>query len=100
MVTVKTLHILIIGIYFIVASQVLPFQEELLSFMLIIGIVLVVLGTIFRIIRAVGLKIKKEFGKAGNSKPKIKGNNYLTYFLIFVAVITVLYGSMTMPNGL
>ena len=90
---------LIIGIYFIVASQVLPFQDELLPFMLIIGVVLVVLGTIFRIIRTVGLKIKKELVKAENSKLKIKGNNYLTYFLIFVAIITTLDGLMTMPKG-
>ena len=90
---------LIIGIYFIVASQVLPFQDELLPFLLIIGVVLVVLGTIFRIIRTVGLKIKKELVKAENSKLKIKGNNYLTYFLIFVAIITTLDGLMTMPKG-
>jgi len=97
MVTVHTLHLLFIGIFFLVVSQVAPFQEQLLSFMLIIGIILVILGIIFRIVRAVGLKIKKELGKTGNPKQKFPKNYYLTFFLIFLAFISTLGGLMTMP---
>ncbi len=60
MVVVHSLHLLFIGIFFLTVSQVAPFQEQLLSFMLIIGIVLVSLGIIFRIIIAVGKKIKEN----------------------------------------
>jgi len=100
MVTVHTLHLLFIGIFFLVVSQVAPFQEQLLSFMLIIGIILVILGIIFRIVRTVGLKIKKELGKTENHKQKfsVSKNYYLTYFLIVLAFISTLSGLMTMPS--
>ncbi len=102
MVVVHSLHLLFIGIFFLTVSQVAPFQEQLLSFMMIIGIVLVSLGIIFRIIKAVGMKIKKEAEEFLGKKPKqkfpVSKNNYLTYFLIFLAFISTLYGLMTMPG--
>jgi len=102
MVTIITLHILFIGLYFLIVSQVAPFQEMILSTMMIIGIVLVSLGIIFRIIKAVGMKIKKEAEEFLGKKPKqkfpVSKNNYLTYFLIFLAFIFTLYGLMTMPS--
>ena len=98
MVTVHTIHFLLIGIYFLIVSQVAPFQEQLLSFMLIIGIILVVLGIIFRIVRTVGLKIKKELGKTENPKQiPVSKNYYLTYFLIAIAFISTLGGLITIP---
>ena len=98
MATIHSLHLLFIGIFFLVTSQVATFQEQLLSFMLIIGIILVILGIIFRILRAVGLKIKKEFGKTENPKQKFPKNYYLSYFLISLAVIFTLVGLMTMSS--
>ena len=100
MVTVHALHLLFIGIFFLVVSQVAPFQEQLLSFMLTIGIILVILGIIFRIVRTVGLKIKKELGKTENPKQKfsVSKNYYFLYFLIAIAFISTLYGLMTMPG--
>jgi len=99
MVVVHSLHLLFIGIFFLTVSQVAPFQEQLLSFMLIIGIVLVSLAIIFRIIIAVGKKIKKELVKEEKPKQKpVSKNNYLTYFLIFLAFIFTLDGLMTMPS--
>ncbi len=100
MVHVNTLQLLFIGIFFLTVSQVAPFQEQLLSFMLIIGIVLVSLAIIFRIIIAVGKKIKKELVKEEKPKQKpVSKNNYLTYFLIFLAFIFTLDGLMTMPSN-
>ncbi len=102
MVVVHSLHLLFIGIFFLTVSQVAPFQEQLLSFMMIIGIVLVSLGIIFRIIKAVGMKIKKEAEEFLGKKPKqkfpVSKNNYLTYFLIFLAFIFTLDGLMTIPS--
>ena len=99
MVYVNTLQLLFIGIFFLTVSQVAPFQEQLLSFMMIIGIVLVSLAIIFRIIIAVGMKIKKELVKEEKPKQKpVSKNNYLTYFLIFLAFIFTLDGLMTMPS--
>ena len=105
MVVVHSLHLLFIGIFFLTVSQVAPFQEQLLSFMMIIGIVLVSLAIIFRIIIAVGKKIKKELVKDKMTSESDKGkfpvskNNYLTYFLIFLAFIFILDGLMTMPSN-
>jgi len=100
MVTVHSLHLLFIGIYFLTVSQVAPFQEQLLSFMLIIGIVLVSLAIIFRIIIAVGKKIKKELVKEEKPKQKpVSKNNYLTYFLIFLAFIFTLDGLLILPSN-
>ena len=100
MVTVFSLHLLIIGIYFLIASQVAPFSWQLLSLMLIIGIILVFLGIIFRIIRAIGMKIKKAVVAEEKLKQKVpvSKNYYLTYFLIFLAFIFTLSGLMTMPS--
>ena len=98
MVHVITLHLLFIGIYFLIVSQVAPFQEQLLSFMMIIGIILVFLAIIFRIILSVGMKIgKMRHGELFNKQefPESK-NYYLSYFLIFLAFIFTLYGLMTM----
>ena len=97
MVTVNTIHLLFIGIYFLIVGQLASFQEELLSFMLILGIVLVIIVIIGRILKAVGIKIKKEIGKTENPNQKFPKNYYLTYFLIAIAVISTLYGLMTMP---
>ena len=72
MVTIITIHLLFIGIFFLTTSQVAPFQEQLLSFMMIIGIVLVSLAIIFRIVKAVGKKIKKEAEAFLGKKPKQK----------------------------
>jgi len=102
MVTIITLHLLFIGIFFLTVSQVAPFQEMILSFMMIIGIILVFLGIIFRIIKAGGMKIKKEAEEFLGKKPKqkfpVSKNYYLTYFLIFLAFIFTLVGLMTMPS--
>jgi len=97
MVTIISLHLLFIGIYFLIVSQVAPFEEQLLSFMMIIGIILVSLGIIFRIIKAVGMKIKKVIVTEEKKVPVSK-NYYLTYFLIFLAFIFTLSGLMTMPS--
>ncbi len=101
MVHVITLHLLFIGIYFLIVSQVAPFQEQLLSFMMIIGIILVYLAIIFRIIKAVGIKIKKAMATEEKLKQKVpvSKNYYLTYFLIFLAFIFTLSGLMTMPSS-
>ena len=97
MVTIHTLHLLFVGIFFLVVSQVAPFQESLLLFMLIIGIILVIMGIFFRIVRAIGLKVKKAIGKTGNPKQiPVSKNYYLTYFLIAIAFISTLGGLMTM----
>jgi len=99
MVTVNTIHFLFIGIYFLIVGQFAFFQEELLSFMLILGIILVIIAIIGRILKAIGIKIKKELGKEQNSKQiQVSKNYYLTYFLIAIAVISTLYGLMTMSN--
>jgi len=101
MVHVITLHLLLIGIYFLIVSQVAPFQEQLLSFMMAIGIILVFLAIIFRIILLVGMKIgKMRHGEQFNKHefPESK-NYYLSYFLIFLAFIFTLGGLMTMPSS-
>ena len=100
MVTVFSLHLLFIGIYFLIVSEVAPFSELLLSFMLIIGIILVFLGIIFRIIKVVGMKIKKAIVTEEKLKQKVSvsKNYYLTFFLIFLAFILTLHGLMTMPS--
>jgi len=101
MVHVITLHLLFIGIYFLIVSQVAPFQEQLLSFMMIIGIILVSLAIIFRIVKTVGMKIKKAMVKVERPKRKlpVSKNYYLSYFLIFLAFIFTLSGLMTMPSS-
>jgi putative exporter of polyketide antibiotics len=99
MVTIHTLHLLFIGIFFLTVSQVAPFQEQLLSFMLIIGIILVILSIIFRIVRVIGLKTKNAMGKTENHKQiPVSKNYYLTYFLIAIAFISILGGLMTMSS--
>jgi len=102
MVTIITLHLLLIGIFFLTVSQVAPFQEMVLLSMMIIGIILVSLGIVFRVLKVVLLKIKKEAEKFLGRKPKqkfpVSKNNYLTYFLIFLAFIFTLWGLMTMPS--
>ena len=100
MVVVHTLHLLFIGIFFLTVSQVAPFQESVLSYMLIIGIILVSVAIFGRILKAIGKKIKKELVKEEKPKQKflVSKNNYLTYFLIFLAFIFTLYGLMTMPG--
>ncbi len=100
MVTIITLHILFIGIFFLTVSQVAPFQESVLSFMLTIGIILVSVAIVGRILKAIGKKIKKELVKEEKPKQKfpVSKNNYLTYFLIFLAFIFTLGGLMTMPS--
>ena len=104
MVHAHALHLLFIGIFFLIVSQIAPFQEIILSFMMIIGIILVSLGIIFRIIIVVALKIKKEIMKAKKTsdldkqKFPVSKNNYLTYFLIFLAFIFTLWGLMSMPS--
>ncbi len=100
MVTIISLHVLIIGIYFLIVSQVAPYEDQLLSFMMSIGTILVVLGIIFRIIEAVGIKIKKAMATEEKLKQKVpvSKNYYLTYFLIFLAFIFTLSGLMTMPS--
>ena len=92
MVTMYSLHLLIIGIYFLIVSQVAPFDDQLLSFMLIIGILLIVLGIIFRILKVIGKKIRKELGKGENSKQiLISKNYYFTYFLISLILLKELF---------
>jgi len=100
MVVVHTLHLLFIGIFFLTVSQVAPFQESVLSFMMIIGIILVSVAIVGRILKAIGKKIKKELVKEEKPIQKfpVSKNNYLTYFLIFLAFISTLYGLMTMPS--
>jgi len=99
MVTVNTIHLLFIGIYFLIVGQFASFQEELLSFMLILGIILISIAIIGRIIKVIGMKIKKELGKEQNSKQiLVSKNNYLTYFLIAIAVISTLSGLLTITS--
>jgi len=99
MVVVHTLHLLFIGIFFLTVSQVAPFQELVLSFMLIIGIILVSVAIIGRILKTIGKKIKKELVKEEKPKIPVSKNNYLTYFLIFLAFISTLSGLMTMSSS-
>jgi len=96
--TIYSLHLLFIGIFFLVVSQITPFQELVLSLMVFVGIVLVISGIYFRILRVIALKIKKGLGKTENSKQKSPKNYNLTYFLIALAVVFILYGYMTMPS--
>jgi len=98
MVTINSLHVLLIGIFFLVTSQIASFQESLLSFMLIVGIILVVVGIIGGIMKIIGKKIKKELGKEGKQKSLISKNNYFTYFLIALAAICILYGYLAIPS--
>jgi len=100
MVVVHTLHLLFIGIFFLTVSQVAPFQESVLSFMLTIGIILVSVAIVGRILKAIGKKIKKELAKEEKPKQKFPAskNNYLSFFLIFLAFISTLYGLMTMVS--
>jgi len=99
MVTVNTIHFLFIGIYFLIVSQLSTFHESILSFMLTLGIILVIIAIIGRILKAIGMKIKKELVKEEKPKQKtVLKNNYLTYFLIAIAVISTLYGLMTMTS--
>jgi len=100
MVSIHALHILAIGIYFIITSQIAPFQEHVLSFMLIIGIILLILGIIFRIIKVVGMKIKKAVTSNEKYRQKIPvpTNYYFTYFLIGLAFISTSYGYVTMSS--
>lgn len=99
MVTIHSLHLLFTGIFFLTVSQVAPFQDLILAFMLITGIILLVLGIIFRIVRTIGLKIKKQL----NSERKVNQNlmpknYYFSYFLISLALIFMIVGITTMPN--
>ncbi len=100
MVYVNTRQLLVIGIYFLVVSQVAPFQEQLLLFMMIIGIILVLIAIFFMIVKAIGLKIKKAMVKEEKPKQKIPVPkiSYLSIFLIFLAFIFTLGGVMTMPS--
>ncbi len=100
MVHVNTLHLLFIGIFFLTVSQVAPFQESVLSFMLTIGIILVSVAIFGRILKAIGKKIKKELVKEEKPKQKpVSKNNYLTYFLIFLAFIFTLDGLLILPSN-
>ena len=99
MVTIHSLHLLFVGIFFFVVSQVAPFQELILSFMMIMGIILVVLGIFFRIVRAVGMKVKKGLKQEGKSKQNsIPKNYYFSYFLISMAFVFTIVGVITMPS--
>ena len=102
MVSIHTLHFLIIGIFFITVSQFAPFQESLLSFMLTIGIIVMVLAIIFRTIKAVGMKIKNEIMTKEKYQQKnlISKNCYFTYLLIALAFISTFYGYVTMASPL
>jgi len=70
MVVVHTLHLLFIGIFFLTVSQVAPFQESVLSFMLIIGIILVSVAIFGRILKAIGKKIKKRVSERRKTQTK------------------------------
>ena len=100
MVTIHPLHFLIIGIFFVVTSQFAPFQESLLSFMLTIGIIVTGLAIIFRIIKAVGMKIKNKImiKEKSQQKNSISKNYHFTYLLITLAFISTFYGYVTMSS--
>jgi len=70
MVVVHTLHLLFIGIFFLTVSQVAPFQESVLSFMLIIGIILVSVAIFGRILKAIGKKNKKRVSERRKTQTK------------------------------
>jgi len=71
MVVVHTLHLLFIGIFFLTVSQVTPFQESVLSFMLTIGIILVSVAIVGRILKAIGKKNKKRVSERRKTQTKI-----------------------------
>ena len=96
MVTIHTLHLFSIAIFFLVVSQVAPFQEPLLVLILIVGIVLTILGIIFRIVRTIGFKIKKTIGKTETKQILVSKNYYFSYFLIVLAFVLTLVGFITM----
>lgn len=99
MVTIHSLHLLFIGIFFFVTSQVAPFQELILSFMMIIGIILIILGILFRIVRAIGLKIKKELKPNSDFTQKsFSKNYYFSYFLISLAFVFTIVGMLSLPD--
>jgi len=70
MVVVHTLHLLFIGIFFLTVSQVAPFQESVLSFMLTIGIILVSVAIFGRILKAIGKKNKKRVSERRKTQTK------------------------------
>jgi len=71
MVVVHSLHLLFIGIFFLTVSQVASFQESVLSFMMIIGIILVSVAIVGRILKAIGKKIKKRVSERRKTQTKI-----------------------------
>lgn len=95
MVTIHSLHLLVIGIVFIVVSQITFFEGGILSLMLFIGVVLTVSGVYFRIVRTIGLKAKKAMNKTEQSEQKYPKNYNLTYFLVGLLVTFIVYGYMT-----
>lgn len=95
MVTIHSLHLLVIGIVFIVVSQIAFFEGGVLSLMLFIGVVLTVSGVYFRIVRTIGLKAKKAMNKTEQSEQKYPKNYNLTYFLVGLLVTFIVYGYMT-----
>jgi len=67
--------------------------------MIIVGIILVSLGIIFRIIKTVGMKIRDAVkGEKPKEKSSVPRNYYLSYFLVVLAFICTLVGLMTMPS--
>jgi len=95
MATIHSLHLLVIGIVFIIVSQIASFEEGVLSLMLFIGVVLAVSGAYFRIIRTIGLRVKKTVNKTKQSKQKYPKNYTLTIFLVGLLVTFIVYGYMT-----
>ena len=98
MVTIHSLHLLVIGIIFIAVSQILFFEEGVLSLMLFIGVVLAVSGAYFRIVRTIGLRVKKAINKTEPPKQEYPKNYNLTYFLVGLLVAFIVYGYMTMTS--
>ena len=97
--TIHSMHLLFVGIFFLVVSQIAPFQESLLLFMLIIGIIVVISGIFFRIVKTIGLKIKNGLDRERKHKQNpISKNYYFSYFLISMGFIFTIIGVMTMPN--
>jgi len=98
MVTIHSLHLLVLGIAFIAVSYTALFDGMVLSLMLFIGVVLAISGVYFKIVKTIALRVKKAADKTEKPKQAFPKNYNLTIFFIGLLVTFIVYGYMTMPG--